>query len=222
MWTLVLLSCIKCINAGFNDTTIPVLSVSAYKDPMNLLVPLIRSLDTRILHFEATIAIPFINKDLIGSEILANKNIISYSINIVKDNIGCATGVNYGLTAILNKNVSWGLSINSDIEFYSNTLRRIPSIVEKFKHAGLIQLTMWCAFVIRAHTIKTTGFFDENFYPAYMEDVDYELRLLLSGKRNMKISFAYKHNGFWQCMDTRRDKDLLEKLWSIDQAPWKI
>ena len=33
---------------------------------------------------------------------------------------------------------------------------------------------------------------------------------------------AYKHNGFWQCMDTRRDKDLLEKLWSIDQAPWKI
>ena len=131
MWTLVLLSCIKCINAGFNDTTIPVLSVSAYKDPMNLLVPLIRSLDTRILHFEATIAIPFINKDLIGSEILANKNIISYSINIVKDNIGCATGVNYGLTAILNKNVSWGLSINSDIEFYSNTLRRIPSIVEK-------------------------------------------------------------------------------------------
>ena len=33
---------------------------------------------------------------------------------------------------------------------------------------------------------------------------------------------AYKHQGFWQCMDTKRDKDLLEELWSIDQAPWKI
>ncbi len=33
---------------------------------------------------------------------------------------------------------------------------------------------------------------------------------------------AYKHNGFWQPMDTLRDKTYLEKLWSIDQAPWKL
>jgi glucose-1-phosphate cytidylyltransferase len=33
---------------------------------------------------------------------------------------------------------------------------------------------------------------------------------------------AYKHKGFWQCMDTRRDKDFLEELWSMDRAPWKI
>lgn len=32
---------------------------------------------------------------------------------------------------------------------------------------------------------------------------------------------AYKHNGFWQCMDTQRDKGLLEKLWMQDKAPWK-
>ena len=30
---------------------------------------------------------------------------------------------------------------------------------------------------------------------------------------------AYKHNGFWQCMDTKRDRDLLESLW-VDGAPW--
>ena len=33
---------------------------------------------------------------------------------------------------------------------------------------------------------------------------------------------AYKHKGFWQCMDTRRDRDLLDELWTADQAPWKI
>lgn len=33
---------------------------------------------------------------------------------------------------------------------------------------------------------------------------------------------AYKHNGFWQCMDTPRDKGLLEKLWSENNAPWKV
>ncbi len=33
---------------------------------------------------------------------------------------------------------------------------------------------------------------------------------------------AYKHHGFWQCMDTLRDKELLEKLWSEDKASWKV
>lgn len=33
---------------------------------------------------------------------------------------------------------------------------------------------------------------------------------------------AYKHNGFWQCMDTIRDKQKLESLWKSDNAPWKV
>jgi len=32
---------------------------------------------------------------------------------------------------------------------------------------------------------------------------------------------AYKHEGFWQCMDTVRDKLLLESLWESGSAPWK-
>ena len=32
---------------------------------------------------------------------------------------------------------------------------------------------------------------------------------------------AYKHEGFWQCMDTKRDKDSLEELWEKGCAPWK-
>ena len=33
---------------------------------------------------------------------------------------------------------------------------------------------------------------------------------------------AYKHDGFWQPMDTLRDKNLLEELWDSGQAPWKV
>ncbi len=33
---------------------------------------------------------------------------------------------------------------------------------------------------------------------------------------------AYKHHGFWQPMDTLRDKRYLEKLWQSDNAPWKV
>ena len=32
---------------------------------------------------------------------------------------------------------------------------------------------------------------------------------------------AYRHEGFWQCMDTLRDKTKLEELWQKG-APWKI
>jgi len=33
---------------------------------------------------------------------------------------------------------------------------------------------------------------------------------------------AYKHSGFWQCMDTVREKEQLEKLWAAGHAPWKV
>lgn len=32
---------------------------------------------------------------------------------------------------------------------------------------------------------------------------------------------SYLHNGYWQCMDTKREKDILEHLWETKQAPWK-
>lgn len=33
---------------------------------------------------------------------------------------------------------------------------------------------------------------------------------------------AYRHEGFWQCMDTLRDVRLLEELWQKGSAPWKV
>ena len=42
-------------------------------------------------------------------------------------------------------------------------------------------------------------------------------RLALEGKLA-----AYRHRGFWQCMDTLRDKHVLEGLWQRGEAPWKV
>jgi glucose-1-phosphate cytidylyltransferase len=33
---------------------------------------------------------------------------------------------------------------------------------------------------------------------------------------------SYLHNGFWQCMDTKKEKDFLETLWKNGKAPWKV
>lgn len=41
----------------------------------------------------------------------------------------------------------------------------------------------------------------------------------LSEEKQLAI---YRHTGFWQCMDTQRDKELLEQYWNSGQAKWKI
>ena len=33
---------------------------------------------------------------------------------------------------------------------------------------------------------------------------------------------AYRHDGFWSCMDTMRDKEMLESLWKTGKAEWKV
>lgn len=33
---------------------------------------------------------------------------------------------------------------------------------------------------------------------------------------------SYVHKGFWQCMDTKKEKDMLEKYWESGKAPWKL
>lgn len=33
---------------------------------------------------------------------------------------------------------------------------------------------------------------------------------------------SFQHDGFWQCMDTRREMSILEELWSSGDAPWKV
>ena len=41
----------------------------------------------------------------------------------------------------------------------------------------------------------------------------------LSAEGNMS---AYKHHGYWQCMDTQRDRHFLEMHWQSEKAPWKL
>ncbi len=33
---------------------------------------------------------------------------------------------------------------------------------------------------------------------------------------------GFRHKGFWSCMDTLKEKKMLEELWNSGQAPWKM
>jgi len=44
----------------------------------------------------------------------------------------------------------------------------------------------------------------------------------LSKMAEQKKLHAFEHNGFWRPMDTLRDKNILNKLWNNNEAPWKM
>lgn len=58
-------------------------------------------------------------------------------------------------------------------------------------------------------------------YLSAAEDCVLERAPLETLAREGKLG-AYKHNGFWQCMDTQRDRGVLENLWRDGEAPWKV
>jgi len=67
------------------------------------------------------------------------------------------------------------------------------------------------------------GYFviEPEFFDLIQED-----RTILEREPLEKVSqlgelMAFKHEGFWQCMDTKRDRDNLEEFWNSGKAPWK-
>lgn len=53
------------------------------------------------------------------------------------------------------------------------------------------------------------------------DDTNFERDVLERLAAEGKLA-AYRHEGFWQCMDTLRDVRLLESLWNTGKAPWRI
>lgn len=60
--------------------------------------------------------------------------------------------------------------------------------------------------------------------PEFFEYINGDSTLLEREPLEMVASkgqlMAYRHDGFWQCMDSKRDLELLESLWSKGKAPW--
>ncbi|PKO59094.1 MAG: hypothetical protein CVU23_14410 [Betaproteobacteria bacterium HGW-Betaproteobacteria-17] len=58
-----------------------------------------------------------------------------------------------------------------------------------------------------------------DYFPGDESVLEQEPLMALAHQGNLA---AYRHDGFWQNMDTLRDKNYLESLWAGTQPPWKI
>ena len=75
----------------------------------------------------------------------------------------------------------------------------------------------------------TKGWINGGFFviePEFFDFIDSDKTILerepLEKVAELGQLMAYKHGGFWQCMDTKRDKDVLEELWNSGGAPWSL
>ena len=62
--------------------------------------------------------------------------------------------------------------------------------------------------------------------PEFFDCIDDDSTMLekapLEQAAKMGQLMAYKHDGFWQCMDTVREMQQLETMWASERAPWKV
>jgi glucose-1-phosphate cytidylyltransferase len=68
------------------------------------------------------------------------------------------------------------------------------------------------------------GFFvvEPDFFELIPDDQSMLEREPLTSAVAMGELMAYRHEGFWHCMDSKRDHDLLEAMWSQGTAPWSL
>ena len=75
----------------------------------------------------------------------------------------------------------------------------------------------------------TQGWINGGYFiiePSFFELIDDDDTILerepLERASELGELMAYHHDGFWQCMDTKRDRESLEELWAAGNAPWQV
>lgn len=148
-------------------------------------------------------------------------------------NIGCSGAWNLIIKCFMNS--PYWIIVNDDVAFGSGLLKEFYDTANNDSDIGMIHagagdfnLGAWDLFLIRDHVIKEFGLFDENCYPAYMEDADYIMRFAhrpikkvagLTSKYyhgHLEGSSYYEENGGGQTK--KSNPELREKLEIVNQT----
>lgn len=107
-------------------------------------------------------------------------------------NLGVAASWNLGMR--VTPTAPWWLITNFDIEFGEGDLAKLEATVDPGV-AGIYYMLGMAAFALTQATVKAVGYFDENFHPAYDEDLDYSRRAKLLDLPVFEVGFTGTHVG---------------------------
>lgn len=168
-----------------------------------------------------------------------NENVLDWKIELVETGKYTQTGGRIKkLQPYIKDNtfmLTWGdgladININNLVKFHKShgkiatiTAVRPPARYGymKFSENKVIEFTekpqIGEGWVNGAFFVLEPGVFD------YIDgdDTVWEHEPLENLARDGKL-MAFKHDSFWQCMDTLREKYILERMWESEHAPWKV
>lgn len=107
-------------------------------------------------------------------------------------NLGVAGAWNLGLK--VTPADAWWLISNDDVTFGPGDLEQLDHCVDPYSNKHYFALGM-ALFAITRYTLEDVGYFDENFHPAYDEDLDWHRRALLVGSERVNPPFTGTHQG---------------------------
>jgi glucose-1-phosphate cytidylyltransferase len=121
------------------------------------------------------------------------------------------------------------VDITRSIEFHREHGKKltVTCVLPKSRY-GIVQLDSTRISSFEEKPTEGTGWVNGGFFvlsPAALDAVMDDEQMFEREPINSLVSQgevqAFFHNGYWQCMDTLRDKQSLEELWSSGNAPWK-
>ena len=121
------------------------------------------------------------------------------------------------------------INIDSLLKFHKSNKKMVTvSAVHPGARFGELDIENNSVISFKEKPQTSKGWINGGFFvvePNFLNLIDGDHSILerepLEQAANIGELASYKHNGFWQCMDTLRDKTMLNELWDQDKAPWK-
>jgi len=178
--------------------------------------------------------------DLSSGEITSHqKNVIDWKVTLVNTGLATMTG---GRVKRMSKHLqsetfllTYGdgvadININELLKFHHSHGKMVTvSAVHPVARFGELDLSGERVMTFKEKPQLTQGWINGGYFvmePGIFDYIDGDDSVLeketLEEISAMGELVAFQHDGYWQCMDTKRDRDGLEELWVSGNAPWKI
>lgn len=114
--------------------------------------------------------------------------------NIIRTGHNIGVGASWNLGMKVTPQAPWWMFANDDLTFGPGDLQRLEEAVDP-RAAGVWMMLGLAVFAITRHTVNAVGTFDENYHPAYDEDLDFMRRSDLLGLPRFETGFTGTHEG---------------------------
>ena len=122
------------------------------------------------------------------------------------------------------------INLNDLVEFHNKHKKMVTvSAVHPGARFGELEVNNGNVNSFKEKPQTTQGWINGGYFvmqPEFLDLIDDDSTILekepLERAAKMGELMAYKHSGYWQCMDTKRDRDHLEELWVSGEAPWMV